>query len=881
MKMKKVYKYIYICVLWLLTAVFSAAQDLPLMPPDPAVTTGVLPNGMTYYLVANPSSKGLADFALIQKTGRQTVSSSDASKVVSASQEALASLPRMKSVSPQAFLTAHGAAPGRDGFVKVSDNATLYHFDNVVVSAEEAVVDSTLLLLLDIADRGSSAGDAFLSRWYAPADQAVIISGDIDVVSLADKLRILSLMTPSAESQDRDAYVWQNADEAVFETSPYHDRNIATVSATWTTPRTPREYMNTIQPAIYRMFVAELGIIAKERLTRLLTTAGVPVADISFDHIDSIRSLGDESFTISLSVAPEDADAAIAALAGVMSSLDSAGAAVHEVEIARRRYIASVTERSLEPLKSNSEYVSRCAASFLYNSPLSSEKEILRFLKSRDLDGETEQRLFNNVAAALLDGQKNLTVECRVGGGKDMDSDHLRQLFTSSWNETGQAGHLVCVQPVDSMPLPGPVEKIKVKSIRSEHLTGGSVWTFANGFRVVYKRQDTGRRMYYSLAMNGGFGNIRNLSAGEGAYMTDYLNLCRVSGMSDRDFRLALEMNDISMKSEVNISNMILSGSAREADVELLVRILLAMANEREPDAEAFSYYMACDKVRHEFVKGSLRDRITAIDSLMCPDYVYSTLKTPDSLTPAFQEKAETFLAAQSGKMNDGILVLIGNIEETRLRKLLQTYVGAFRTTERSFPRTVVRYQPVSGSASYKVKGRENSVDMAITLRHPLTADNYMTAQVAAEILRQKVNEVMDGTGVYVRLSHNNRIYPDERFNVMITLEEASPEGFAAGCELTGFEEALDRLEKMVENLAVLDVTEEDVAKYKALLKGRIEVKMTDPRYWTRAVTMRYLDGKDLTTGYQTKIDAVTPEKVKALLASLSDAGRVEYIIEK
>ena len=207
--------------------------------------------------------------------------------------------------------------------------------------------------------------------------------------------------------------------------------------------------------------------------------------------------------------------------------------------------------------------------------------------------------------------------------------------------------------------------------------------------------------------------------------------------------------------------------------------------------------------------------------------------------------------------------------------------IGAFRTTERSFPRTVVRYQPVSGSASYKVKGRENSVDMAITLRHPLTADNYMTAQVAAEILRQKVNEVMDGTGVYVRLSHNNRIYPDERFNVMITLEEASPEGFAAGCELTGFEEALDRLEKMVEELAVLDVTEEDVAKYKALLKGRIEVKMTDPRYWTRAVTMRYLDGKDLTTGYQTKIDAVTPEKVKALLASLSDAGRVEYIIEK
>lgn len=879
--MKKEYKRIYICIIWLLTAVFAAAQDLPLMPSDPAVTAGVLPNGMSYYLVANPTSKGLADFALIQKTGLQTVPSAEARKTVSVSREALASLPRMKSCSPQTFLACHGVVPGRDGFVKVSDNATLYHFDNVVVSAGETAVDSTILLLMDIADRGTDKTDAFISRWYAPSDQAVVIAGDVDVRKLAERLKILSLMTPAGESSPRGEYVWQDTDEAVYEAAPYQSRNLATVSATWTSPRTPREYMNTIQPAIYQMFVAELGIIAKERLSRTFRMSGIPVADISYDHINSIRSLGDESFTISVSVAPEHADEAISALAGVMSSLDSAGAEVHEVEMARRRHVASVTERSLEPLKSNSEYVSRCAASFLYNSPLSSEKEVLKFLKSRDLDGATEQRLFNNVVSALLDGQKNLTVECRVGGGVDMDSDHLRQLFASSWIEKRQTGQVVCAQPVDSMPLPGPVEKIKVKSSRPEHLTGGSVWTFANGFKVAYKRQDTGRRMFYSLAMNGGFGNIRNLAEGEGAYMSDYLGMCSVSGMSGRDFRLALEKNDISMNAEVNLSNVILSGSAHEADAELLLRVLLAMVNERENDEAEYSYYMSCDSLQHEFRKGSIRDRVTAIDSLMCPDNIYTTLKTPGRLTEGFPAKADSFLKSQSEKMNDGLLVLIGNMEETRLRKLLQNYVGAFRTTERSFPRTVVRYQPVSGSSSYKVKGAANSVDMALTMRYPLTAGNYMTAGVAAEILRQKLSEAMNGTGVYVRMSHNCRIYPDERFNVMITLEEASPEGFAAGSELTGFDEALVRLEKMVEGLADLEVTEEDVAKYKALLKGHVGVKMTDPRYWTRAVTMRYLDGKDLTTGYQAKIDSVTPEGVKSLLASLSDAGRVEYVIEK
>ena len=41
------------------------------------------------------------------------------------------------------------------------------------------------------------------------------------------------------------------------------------------------------------------------------------------------------------------------------------------------------------------------------------------------------------------------------------------------------------------------------------------------------------------------------------------------------------------------------------------------------------------------------------------------------------------------------------------------------------------------------------------------------------------------------------------------------------------------------------------------------------------------LDGKDFTTSYESKIDAVTPAKVKAVLAPLSNTSRVEYIIER
>ena len=55
----------------LLTMSTANAQDLPLLTPDPAVRHGSLPNGMKYYLVPNSSVIGFADFALVQRTGKE------------------------------------------------------------------------------------------------------------------------------------------------------------------------------------------------------------------------------------------------------------------------------------------------------------------------------------------------------------------------------------------------------------------------------------------------------------------------------------------------------------------------------------------------------------------------------------------------------------------------------------------------------------------------------------------------------------------------------------------------------------------------------------------------------------------------------------------
>lgn len=868
--------------LWtLLTAFAVSAQDLPLLPSDPAVSQGVLPNGAAYYIVKNSTTKGTADFALVQKTGTKTDKDTlSAGKAVVTAKDALARLPRLGGSSPQGFMTSHGVTPGKDGFVKVSENATVFLFDNVMLSKNATVLDSTLLVLLDIMDRASYSEDEYVAKWYTPADQAIIVAGDVDSKSVAEKLKYMSFMIPAGKSLPREQYTWQDRDTALFTTSRDDVRNIATVSTTWRSARTPREYMNTVQPAIYDMFVGELGAIAVSRIRERLRSEDIPVADVSYKHINSIQSLDDEHFTVSVSVAPEHISAAASALASAMASLDAGNVALGEFKEARRGYLDALTLEDRKPLKSNSDYVERCVSAFLYNGTLASQKEKLAFHTSRNLADTTELRLFNGIVSALLDSTKNLTIDYVQGRFQDASPD-VKAVFDSTW----RADFVRLTQTQDAgikVPeLPGPGEKVKLRLTKTEPMSGGQMWTFTNGFRVLYKKMAAYDNIYYSLVMNNGYSSIRDLEEGEGAYMSDYLGLCRVGGLNNLEFKHFLASEGITMQSDVALSGTKVSGSAPEDKAELLVRLLLAVMNGREHDEEAFEYYVRKENLRHEYVKGSVEERIAAIDSIMCPDYIYSCRKASGKLSTALGKKADDFYGRLSGKMNDGVLVLVGDVDEVMLKKVLTTYVGGFRTTERAFGRPSVRYQPVSGWSTYTIEGDVNSVDIVMSAPLTMTADNRMAAIIASRVLKQTLSEAIVGTGMYLRLSFDFGVYPQERFNVMISLNEAYKDGFSSESQLSGPIMAMVLLRGALADLAQTSVSQADLNAYKTMLKERMSLEMTDPQYWTRVMADRFINGKDFTTGYKERIDAVTVDKVKTILTSLNEGCKIEYTIRK
>ena len=853
------------------------AQNLPVLSPDKAIKAGVLPNGTSYYIVANPAVKGVADFALVQKTGMDNVPDSSSYRALSVARDALAALPRCGGGSVQEFFASHGVTPGKDGFVKVTDNTTEFRFNDVLLSSPE-VLDSALLVILDIVDRVSVSDDPFLKKWYAPSDQAVIIAGDVDAASVAGKLKMMSYMTPSLPSAYRKEYVWEGRDTSRYMSVPASYRGVSSFTAVWSSSRTPIAYMNTVQPAIYELFLAELGMLAEEYIADELRLRNIPVADISCVHRTSLQSSGDEAFSVSVSVAEKDFPVAVETVAQVMGRIDSGEAQVRDLIRMKRICMDQAREMAQASSMDNSDYINRCVAAFVYNGSLSTLKTTADFLAGRVLADSTELRLFNSISSALLDPERNL----EVAYSHPMHEDSVKAVFVRSWDAATEVSVSADVTAAEEYPYfvyAGP--KVKIKSERTDHMSKGMEWTFSNGFKVVYRRMPTGGRLHYTLALNGGFGSVADLKKGEGGYISDYYMLGKVFDRPADDFVADLAQKGMSLSVYTGLNATMISGSAEESDADFLMTALLTSVNCWEIDEDAVRYYESCEPLRHAMRKGSASEMVAKVNEIMCPDYRYVSYRMLERISGDLAGKAGSFYDGIFKMTNDGVLILLGDVDPDVVKKKITPYIAGFQTTDRAFRRPLVRYQPASGWSTYTVEGERNSVDIALSVPMTLTADNFMAAEVAALVLKKMLSEALSDTGMYLELSHECRIYPNERVNFHISLNEISPDGFASGVVHSGPIDALAVVRSVLSGVGGVEVRSEDVETFKTRIKTALDLEMKEPFYWLNVISRRHIAGKDFTTNHDARIKSVTVEKVRDILSRLNEGTRVEYIVSR
>ena len=272
---------------------------------------------------------------------------------------------------------------------------------------------------------------------------------------------------------------------------------------------------------------------------------------------------------------------------------------------------------------------------------------------------------------------------------------------------------------------------------------------------------------------------------------------------------------------------------------------------------------------------------MAAVDSIICPDYRYSWMKSPGKLTDAVMSKADVFYTRQADKMNDGILILVSDMDEAEIKKLLANYVGAFRTVGSAFQRPSLRYQPVSGASTYTVQGDQESIDVVMSASMPLTMDNYMTAAVSAIVMEQFLSGKLLDSGMYPKVTYNFLIAPQERLSMVVSATPVKDNAFLSSEDPAGLLETLAVVRGCIAGSAEKGVSDALVNSSKQALKSYLADKMKDPLYWNDAIAKRFLDGKDFTTSYAARIDAVNAEKVRQMIAALNGGTKVEFVVNR
>ena len=864
-------------LLILLSAAFfpiiMPAADLPVLKGDDNITVGVLENDITYYIVPNKTEAGRLDIALLQRFGYSSEDSLSRGLAVVHSIGSLASLPRFRSPSPIKYLVQNRIWPTSGGYVTIGSDATVYNFRNIPVQNGLEAADSTLLMIFEIIKNAPNAAKGH----FPNKSQAIIISGDITLGAALSKLNMLSMIVEKREkSIEPRPYEWVETLSPRIEYSCPIDHNLASISFTWRAPRAPGDQINTIQPLVTGMFFRELETLAEKRLSRQMGEARLGYSSLSASYTGSEFTEGDEFFTVSATVAPEDLRKAARVIIDVMASIGLKGSVPLEYRDIRENVRSRALVYGSTAASLNADYVQKCIYSFLYGTSLATKQTRVDYLTSRNLNEKVSLEIFNGFASALLSPSKNLDIVCRADS-TILGREALKSMLLEDWKLTNpdkMPEEVALISDTLHFSLPS-AKKIRVLETTADPMAEAMVFTLSNGIRVVFK-QTSGEKVFrYSWNQKGGYSMVSSLNEGEGAYVGDMLFTGNIGSTPGRKFKGMLSANGITMTPEVGVNGFAIRGTAPNGKLLLTLKALASVAFKRSVDAQAYDNYVRSQRVASALAAASPAGDGYVLDSLLCPRGLHNGVKSRIQLSKNLPSKAEAFYQKQFKNMGNGVLVIVGSFDEQALRKVLLSTLGRFPDGKASAPRFRSNSQ-FSNDRKVITLAPSHSprVSMGYSMEMQFDLTGFISSGIINGLVEDAVSKAVVPLGWSCRSEWDLKMFPDERLFLRLYLHKADYRGLPAtlvSCESS--EEILAAAENAVKSLGKDSIYQGEFDNIKTYMTNDCLQWTQDNDNLVRLFELRYNYGKDFMSGIEEKSGAILADGIRDQLSKLAQGG--------
>ena len=919
-----------------IAAIFAAvvAFGQTVLPNDPAVKTGKLENGMTYYIRHNDKPAQRAEFYLATNVGAYQEADDQDGLAHFLEHMCFNGTKNFPGKALLEYLQSIGAEFGRNINAATGFEQTYYMLNNIPV-IRESIIDSCLLVMHDYshfvtcdpaeidAERGvileekrqrSDAqwrmfekslpylyGDThyarrtliggeeqlktfkyesltnFYKKWYQPDMQAIIVVGDVDVDAVEAKIKSIfsDIPAPAVPTVKEEPKVPGNAEPIVGIITDPEARN-SRIDIYWKSEPIPFEFKNTDVALTNDVIMSYISLIMSERIADIASKPDAPFFDAAFMEYQ----LNNVCNTMNGIVVFKDGDAlnAMNAFMLEVEKMKRFGFTEGEVERAKTNIISSY-EKAAEAAdtRQNSQLVQPLINHFFDNVPYMEPQMELQLIQM--LCSQINADILNQVVAQLCPDQDIVVLyqAPEKEGVSHPTEGQLVEILKNVKNAEIKANVEEAVnEPLISAKLKGS----KVKKA-AEGLYGATEWTLKNGLKVVvlptqYKQD----QIIMKLDLEGGQTLIatEDMPSFEENIWGLYQMNTGVSKFSASTLRKMLAGKQVSVAPYIDAFNHGIQAVTTPKDLETALQLAyLYFADPRFDEAE---YETGIQQI-----KALLPNLMTNPDFLFQNELnktIYDNNPRQIVLTAETLEKAnlatiERVYRELFKDVAGATLTVTGNVDLATFKPLVEKYMGSLAKGKKA---SKINEANMINRAEGKV---ENIVrlDLATpksTVYQVYTA--YMPVDTKTEVVLSAASYVLDMIYTKTLREEEGGTYgASSAMNVRRIPNERASIMVAFDTNVEKSPKLRELAIKGLKDLAENGPTQEQLTMALENFKKNLPEQKINNSFWLSALEAHEEYGIDYNAEYEAALDAVTVEDVKNVLQQVLASGNFMEIV--
>ena len=916
-----------------------AAQNpmMQALPNDPAVKVGKLDNGLTYYIRKNSLPEHRAEFYLATKAGGIYETPDQDGLAHFLEHMCFNGTERFPGKGILNYLQSIGAEFGRNINASTGFEETQYMLNNIPVE-RESVADSCLLILSEYAhyvlneqeeldlerpviieERRSRRNaqwrtfeaslpyyfgntkyatctligseenlksfekksiDTFYATWYHPANQAVVVVGDIDPQHIEAKIQEYFGRIPAAENPAPQPVIEFPANEKPVVgilTDP--EITSSTVEVVWKSPADPEEMNATIMGELNSLVKSIVYGVMSERFDDITSKTGAPfisgylaISSLIYDSIDAV--MGEVTLR-------ED------------NVLEGFRAFYTELERLRRY---GITDAEYDRVKA--DIASRNEAAVEKASTRKNPEFIRRILNNfYDCKPFMEPKVEKQIDDALL-GQLNAKVLNKM----------IPQLFTEEnfvmlFNGSGKEGS---VTPTEQqlLDIVAEVKASDIKPLESEEVAsefmnaaklkgakvaktapgiyGTTVWTLKNGVEVYLLPTDyTKDQIKMNLWREAGSSVIdtEDLASFDSSVLGLFYQNSGVAGFTGSQTKKMLTGKNLSVEPYLGQLTNGINATSTKKDLETAFQLMYLMYEKPRFDAD--EYQVGLDQLA-SMLPGMMENPQYKLQKGFYDTaygnnprkQVLSEKTLSDANIATFQKYYKKLFSGTKGLK----MAIVGDFTPEEIKPLVEKYIGGIKKGGKQLAWTDSHEDYVSGevrvASPVKMETPLCTAIMLYTAPMQYTAAGEAALDALSYILDMRNTTILreEIGGTYGASSPTMlRDQPKEQALLQIA--------FACKPELC--DTLVLTAQKIVSDMASEGPTDEEFSMTVLNLKKNIPEKRIGNAYWLNLIKDYTMDPLEWDKAYEEAVEKLTAADVKEAARFLVESGNIIEFVQK